>query len=462
MSTEHTINKVPPNSLEIEQTVLGSCILEKEGCKIACELLNERVFYYNKNLLIFKAIKHLYISKMPVDVLTLSQELIRTKQLNEVGGAYEISQLTTNVASSYNIEAHCRILLQMFFKRELIRLSVLLNKESYDSFSDPFDLIDNLKKEIKKIESLIVTNEIIDNNKVIDTVVENIKMASENGGVTGFSTGIKSLDFGIMGLRPQLKYVIAALPGEGKSSLLQTIAVNLTHSQGLPGIIFSLEVPRELFMMGCISKILNIPNISIQNGTVSAHDIHQIKALRDTLFTKSLIIDDRGGIGPDQMWPTLRRLKESHDIKWFAVDYLGIEKLRGSEHKGKNEEQILNYITAEHKIMCKELDLVGFELVQFTKETRRREGARPTIGDLKGSAGIEANADVIVLIYRPEVHGLSEYKALTNTQGFAELMIVKNRFGPLKDLLTKYESEYTRFTNHESAGNEFVYEHKPF
>ncbi len=455
MSAE-TIGKLPPHAIDIEKIVLGAAMLEKEGCKIALELLTSEIFYHPRHSIVFDAIKSLTSQKSPVDIVTVTRELMRLKQLEEAGGAYEVSNLPANVASSENTETHCRILLQLFFKRELIRLSVTLNKQGYDQWSDPFDMIDGLKKSIKNIESHIVTNSVADNNVIIDTVLENIEQASNNGGIIGASTGIKSFDLGIMGLRKQLKYVFAALPGEGKTALVQTIAVNLTHTQGLPGVMFSLEVPKEMFMMGCISKILNIPNHLMQTGQLTDWEKHQIKCLKNTLFTKTLIIDDRGGIGPDQMWPTLRRLKESHNIQWFAVDYLGIESLRGAEHRGKSSEQILDYITKEHKIMCKELDLIGFELVQFTKETRKREGAVPHIGDLKGSAGIEANADVIVLIYRPEMHGIKEYKGLPDTHGFAELKIVKNRFGPpTKDLITKYEGHYTRFSDHE-AGNEFV------
>lgn len=459
------IGKIPPNNIEIEKAILGAALLENQGCKIACELLTDQVFYLRSNSIIFNAIKTLYDAKQPVDILTITQELKKIGELVNVGGAYEVTLLTSRVASATNIEIHCRIILQLFFKRELIRISSELHKDGYDDFSDVFDVLNGLKKKIKDIESYIITNKVADNNIIIDTILENIEEASKNGGITGYSTGIKSFDLGIMGLRPQLKYVFGALPGEGKSSLLQTLAVNLTHIQGIPGVVFSLEVPKEMFMTACISKILNIPNDDIQKGNLTFDQKNQIKHIKNTLFTNSLIIDDRGGIGPDQMWPTLIKLKESHKIKWFGVDYLGIEKLRGTEHRGKNEEAVLNYITAEHKIMCKELDLFGFELVQFTKETRKREGAKPSIGDLKGSSGIEANADVIVLIYRPELHGIMEYKGLTDTTGFAELIIAKNRFGPIKNLITKYEGAYTKFSEH-NVGNEFVaapiYQHNPF
>lgn len=447
-------NKVPPNDQDLEVLVLGSCLLEKEGCKKALELLHEDVFYNDGNSIVFKAIKNIDSKKDPVDIMTITRELMRTKGLNSIGGAHRISTLTNSVASASNIETHCRILLQLYFKRELIKISGEMIKRGYDDFHDVFDMIDFLKKKIKDLESNIVSDAVVDNNQVIDQVLIDIEDAASKNGITGLSTGLKSLDIGIMGLKKKFKYLIAAQAGEGKTALAKTIAVNLSHVQGKPGVFFSLEVTREMFMIGCISEILSIPNQFIQTGQISEIDKSRIRALKNTLFTNALIIDDRGGLSPEEINITLKKLKESHKIEWFVIDYINLQKIKGKESKGKSKEERVAEIVNENKNMAKEHDLICIELAQFTKEISKREGGRPHIGDLKDTGALEQSSDVVILVYRPENHDLPDYHGL-DSAGLAELIIAKNKWGKKKDLLATYEGEYTKFSDH-SAGNEFV------
>ncbi len=453
MST-NIIGKVPPSNLDIEKAVLGAALVEKEGCKIICELLTDSVFYSDKHAVIFRAIKSINDKKEPVDILTIASELKRLKQLEGLGGPYAISELAGAVSSSVNTETHCRMLLGLYFKREQIRMSTWLNKEAYDDFTDPFDIIDDLKKKIKEIESYIVSNKIADNNVIIDTVLENSENASKNGGIIGYSTGIKALDLALMGLRKKLKYLIAAQSKVGKSALAKNIAVFLSHRLGIPGVFFSLEVTADMFMLGCISEILEIPNQLIQSGQITSEEKRRIAELKNTLFTRSLIIDDRGGLSPDEIWATLRKLKESHNIQWFCVDYINLMRLKGKEHKGKTKEEKMAEIVNENKNMAKELDLICIELAQFTKEISKRAGGKPNLGDLKDSAALEQSADVIILIHRPEVHGETEYRGM-DTMGLAELIIAKNKYGPTKNLAAKFVSHYTKFKDHD-MGTEWV------
>ncbi len=448
------VGRVPPSSQEIEEVVLGAALLEKEGCKILCELLIPAVFYNGHHATIFASIKTLHDSKVPVDILTLTQEMTRIGEIKNVGGAYKISQLTNKVASAENIETHCRILLQFYFKREIIRISSELIKEGYDDFSDSFDLIDKAKKELKNIESLLSTNKIADNNQIIDTVLSNIEEAATKGGITGLSTGMKNLDYAIMGLRKKFKYLISAQAGEGKTSIAKSIAVHLSHRLGIPGVFFTLEVTEDMFMTGCLSEILQIPNQKIQTGQLTDFEKHEIKCVKDSLFTKSLIIDDRGGLSPNDIRSTLRKLKESHKIEWFVVDYINLQQLKGNDNKNKSKEEKVAEIVNENKNMAKEFDLVCIELSQLTKEISRREGGRPQIGDLKDSSALEQSADVVILVYRPENHGLTEYNG-QDTMGLAELIIAKNKWGPKKNIVAKYKAEFTQFLDHEE-GREFV------
>lgn len=457
----NTTGKVPPSSPDYEETVLGEMLIDSDACKIACELLTDKVFYVRKFATIFKAIKDLHDKKTSVDLLTVTHELKRIYELDNIGGAYFISQLTNKVATGANIEIHCRIILQQFFKREIIRISGVSMNLAYDSFTDCFDLLDELKKQLKTVEGYIKTNKIKDSNSVIDEVMENITKAMMGSGITGFSTGITTLDEAIMGLRKKMKYLIAAQSGEGKSGLAKTIAVHLSHRLGIPGIVFSLEVTSDMFMVGCIAEILNIPNQRIQSGDVTDVECQSILNLKNTLFTRSLIIDDRGGLSPDEIKVTLRKYVESHNIGWFIVDYINLQKLKGKQWNKASKEERIAEIVNENKNMAKEFDLVCIELAQFTKEISKREGGKPMIGDLKDSAALEQSADVIMLIYRPEAHGITpDYRGVA-TEGLGEIIIAKNKYGAKKNLLVKFEPELLKFSDHK-AGKEWVAGTDPF
>jgi len=203
------IGKLPPQSIPIEEAVLGAAMLEAEGFKTASTLLAPDAFYKGAHSIIFKAMVDIASRKEPVDILTITQELRKTKELDLVGGAYYIVTLTNSVASSSNTEYHCRILLQMYYRRKLIAIAADVANKSYDDFFDVFDTIDEIKKELKAIEGNIGTDKIVSNDEIISEVIVDIKNASSNGGVIGLSTGMVNLDHALMGLRGGLKYVVA-------------------------------------------------------------------------------------------------------------------------------------------------------------------------------------------------------------------------------------------------------------
>lgn len=442
------VGKIQPHSIDIEETVLGSLMIEKDTLAIALNLLKVEVFYARVHQTIFNAITRIHSRKEPVDILTVVNELKKLKEIDNIGGAYYITQLTNRVGDTTNIEYHCAILLQHYFKRELIRISTYSIKKAYDEYTDIFDLKEKIVNEIKNIDSFIQSHSITNNNDTIDNVLSDVKLSKSKGGIIGYSTGIKNLDWVIMGLKPKFKYTIAALSGEGKTSLAKAIGINLAYQQNVPGVFFSLEVTKEMLMLVCISEILQIPNQLLQRGDISEHDEKRIKELKNTLFSTNFLIDDRGGLSPQEMRSTLIKLKEKYNIKWFIIDYLGLEKLKGNQHKGKTKEAIISDITIENKNIAKELDLICIELCQLNKEGSKRSSPRPFLSDIRDSGMIEASADVVLFLFRPEKHNM---QVDGGEIGHSELIVAKNRFGPLKTVAAKYKAEYTQFINNDDG-----------
>jgi replicative DNA helicase len=438
--------RVRPNSVELEKAVLGVALLEKDGCDIVIDLLSQEVFYDERNGIIFRAIKEIHSRKEPVDILTATQELKKLKLLDSVGGAYEITSLTSRVSSSANTEHHCRILLQLFFKRSLIDIGKLTIDQGYDEFYDAFDSIDNVRKMLKHIESFLRSNAILNINDDIEAVIQKSEHAAIHKGIMGLASGIVSLDNAVGGFEYGLKYEIIADSSIGKSTLAKCICLNFAHKLDIPGVYFSYEVPRVQVVRNCISDILDISTEDIKKGKLSEADKIKMRSLKDTLFTKNFIIYDDPTLDTNDIRSILRKLKETHGARWFVIDYLGLMKLKGKEWKGKTDEAIIAEITAETKRIAKELDMICIELCQVTKETGKRTNFRPHIGDAKGSQAIAANADTVILIYRPEHYGIKTYWGIS-TSGKAELIIAKQRDGRLSNPLVDFIGEYNRFSD---------------
>lgn len=443
---------LPPQATDLEEVILGACLLESEIFKEVVLILTPKMFYKENHRIVFEAMQLTYSKGHQIDLLTINQALKAVGKLDAIGGPFAITEFTNRVASSANTISHCRIIQQQYFRREVIIMSMRAIENSYDEFNDIIDIMTNLRSEIANMQLALSSDKIIGNVEIIDNVVEQIKEAANNGGIVGISTGMKSLDLGIMGLRRGLKYVFAALPGEGKTSLAKSICLNMADKSNIPGVFFSLEMTKEQLMMACISEMLQIPNTDIQKGRITPEQFLKIEELKTTFFAKNFIIDDRGGLDPIRdIRPTISRLVDKFNIQWFVIDYLGLCKLKGNDNRGKTTEDTISIITSEIKNICKEFNLIGIEISQFSREQSKRTNDRPKLTDLKGSAAIEANADVVLFPYRPEYRGQKEHGDGSSTKGFAELIIAKNRFGKIQSLAAKYHGSTTSFTDHEEG-----------
>lgn len=459
------IGKIQPHAIDLEEAVLGAIMLEKDAAATTMQLLTIDVFYLDKHKQIFKAINNLFDKKETADILTVTNELKRLKQLDAIGGAYYVTQLTNRIASAANIDTHCRILLQHFFKREQIRISTEVLKQAYDPYVDVFDTKENAISAFKNIGSFIQSNAAVNNNQTIDEVVLDLGKARGNSGILGSSTGIKNLDLAISGLIPTCTYVIAGESGMGKTSLVKGICINLSHVQGKAGIFFSMDASKQTLMRVCISEILQISNEVIKSGNVSAADIARIMDLKKSTFLENFLVVDKPGLSPDNMRNIITKENESRTarglspISWIAIDYLRLMRLKGKQHAGKNLDAVLSEITTDLKNIAKEFNIVVLELAQLNKENKKRSNPRPILSDIRDSNSIEANADVVLFPYRPEKVGVSIGDSEEDT-GHTELIIAKNREGPLKVVPAIYRHQFTQFVN-DDEGKELNVKYNP-
>lgn len=441
-------NKLLPHDLSIEKIVLGNILTENASNFIG--ELSVDSFYDLRYQMIFQTMEKLVKEKKPVDTLTVVNQLKADGNLDIVGGAYEISKIGSEAGQFLNTEYYCKLLLQLQFRRNIINIGRSMQEKAYTEGNDIFDLMDNSVKEIREIEKGIVKTGFTSSSEIIENVVQQIDEAGEKQ-IIGYFTGMKNLDHVLMGLRKKKKYLIAARPGVGKTSLAKGICINLAMKQNVPGVFFSLEMPKEDLMMSCISEILQIPNDILQKGKISAHDRANIQHLKETIFTKNFIIIDESSLDPFEIRRILIRLIETHGVEWFAIDYIGLQRLKGKEYKSMTKEQRVSEIVSENKITCKELNLVGIELSQLNRDVERRGDYRPKLSDLRDSGEVEAAADVIIFPYRPDYHGIKELSPGISSEGFAEFIIAKNRFGPTKSIAGMYKGPFTQFVDHNEA-----------
>lgn len=445
-------NKLMPNDKDLEESVLGSIMLFSENSKSCTEILHNDVFYHSVNKKIYKAIESLIEQKINIDMISVVSELKKMKQLESIGGAYFISTLVNKVTTSVNAEYHCRILLQYYYSRCVINLGHKMQIDAFDPANDIFDTITNVENTIKQIRSGTEPNVIKTNNEIIEEVITEIEMAANNKGIIGLSSGLPNLDHAVMGFQGGCKYVIAARPSVGKSSLAKTICIHFANVEKKKGIFFSMEMTPQKLMVSIIAEMLSIDNSLLKSGKITQEQKEQIRSLKNTFFSDNFIIEEKPALSPDKIRSRINKEMERGKVHWIAIDYLGLMKLPGNSSKNMSKEQIISDITAELKTIAKEYNIPVIELSQLSRETEKRSDFRPKLSDLKDSGAIEANADTVILVYRPEYHGIKHLSSNgPSSEGFAELIIAKNRDGRCMSIAAKFEGKYTAFKNHESG-----------
>lgn len=453
--------RVPPQAVDLEEAVLGAMLLEQIALSNVIDILKEDVFYKEAHQKIFAAILSLFANSQPVDILTVTQELKKQGNLELVGGAYYVSQLTNRVASAANVEFHARIVLQKFLQRQLIRISSEIIKDCYEDTSDVFDILDRAERELFAVSE---TNLRRSYNKMIDLVEEAVSQienaARQDGNLSGVPSGFTGIDRITAGWQKSDLIIMAARPGMGKTAFVLTMARNIAVNYKRPIAVFSLEMSGVQLVTRLIASETELEADKLKRGKLEQYEWQQLHARIANLTDAPLYIDDTPALSIFELRAKCRRLKAQHNIQMVVVDYLQL-MTSGTENRGNREQEISN-ISRSMKSLAKELEIPIIALSQLSRAVETRAGSkRPILSDLRESGAIEQDADMVLFIYRPEYYQFHEDEQGRSTEGLAQIIVAKHRNGSLGDVNLRFISKYARFTDYEDSGYEPVGTLKP-
>lgn len=443
--TEQSLNmgKLPPQAIDMEEAVLGALMLDGESYDVVKSFLEPQHFYKPCNSLIYNAIIEVYKKGNPIDILSVTLQLKSSKELESVGGPYEITILTNRIGSATNIEYHARIVYSMFLRREVIRISQLNMNDAYDDGCDVVDLINTNVKQFRDIENKIIDEgESIGIDKIIEQTYALMAKAKANDGILGHKIMIETVDDMLCGLQPGNVTVIAARPGMGKSALVKTVFVNLAK-QKIKVKLFSLEVKATKFMMNIMSDILETNNKNVFTGNLNSEQrtkltekLEEIKSYMD--------LDDKSGI-TIQYFEKKAKQAVKDGCQVLMIDYIQLMNVLAADADSRNTNQVVSFLTKNIKRIAADLNVPIIELSQLSREVEKRADKRPILADLRDSGSIEQDAENVLFIHRPEYYGTLTDKKGNDLRGLAEIIIAKNRNGKLGRAVVKFTPQYTKF-----------------
>ncbi len=436
------IGRLPPQAPDLEDAVLGACMLESHALPIVSTILKPESFYKEVNFHIYTAIKQVAARSEPVDIMTVTEELKRIGKLQIVGGAYYITNLTSRVASAGNVEFHARIIQQKYIARELIRIGTEMTTSGYDDAADIFDIIDESKKQISEINDEAVQDKVVNTESIFDDTLNAIKNAKKVGSL-GIKTPFRQINLAIFGLQVGFVYVIAARPRIGKSALMKSIILHCVLNN-IKCKVFSLEMKATQLMNGFLTEAAQVDNQRFSLGDITDQEWSRIEGLRSRLVPY-LEIDDKAAITIQYLESKVRKfVKQGGQL--IAIDYLQLMKLTKEDARGKLREGEIAFLTGNIKRIAKEYNIPVIELSQLSRDVEKRAGdKRPQLSDLRESGAIEQDAEVIIFIQRPEADGIQELND-NPTAGIAKLILAKNRFGPCIDVKVAFTANITRYS----------------
>lgn len=446
--------KLPPQNTDLEEVILGACLLEaNEIFNTVYEIIFPDVFYKENHKKIFEAMINLHRSNSPIDILTVVAELRKMSSLDMVGGPYAIGMLTNRVSSSLNTEYHCRVILQKYMARELIRISSLAIASAYDEETDIIDEIEATEKKIAGISEGFGKDGTQSIFQVAETELKRIRENIGKTKVSGIPYPLKELNEQTGGMQEGEMIIIAGRPGMGKSALSLDILIHAAKS-GFPCALFNLEMMNREIMQRFISKKTYIQIRDLKSLNLSERDIYEISTATQSFTDTQIYLSD----DPVSTLPTLRRaarkLVREKGVKLIIVDYL---QLMSDKTPGRTRENEVSEISRAIKLLAKELKLPIIALSQLSRNVEQRGGdKRPMLSDLRESGALEQEADVIMFVYRPELYGheriMTDLGEVESTNK-AWIDIAKNRNGGLTQTLVNFHKSTTTFSDFESLND---------
>jgi replicative DNA helicase len=445
--SEEAALKIPPQNIEAEQSVLGGILIEPEALSRILEILQEDDFYREGHRKIFSAMVALYQKGTPVDLITLTESLLTRQNLEGIGGASYLTSLADAIPSAVNIEVYARIVREKAILRRLINVTTEIASKSYLFSGEVEDILDQAEKSIFEITAAKITPHIYPLSEVIKDSFQTIEALYERKErISGVPTGFTKLDQMTSGFQPSDLIIIAGRPSMGKTAFALDIARNAATLAEIPAVIFSLEMSRQQLAIRMLCSEARVDSYKLRSGFIGERDWPRLTNAAGILSEAPIYIDDSPALTVLQMRAKARRLKSEKGLGLAVVDYLQLMSGRGGSDR---REQEISEISRSLKALAKELNIPVVALSQLNRKVEDRTDRRPFMADLRESGAIEQDADVILFIYRDEM-----YDENSKQKGTAEVIIGKQRNGPVGKITLAFIDQYTRFENLAGANGE--------
>lgn len=440
-TSDFAIDRLPPQDIEAEKAVLGSMLLEESAISSAIEIIDGDSFYKDSHKKIFSAILQLFSAYKPVDVLTLCDELKKNGSLDAAGGASYVAGLTTVVPTAAHVLHYAKIVKEKAILRHLITAATEIVQESFSAQEDASVLLDKAERMIFEIATKKIEGNVTSLKDMIKDAIETIDaLYQKKGYITGYSTGFDELDRMTSGFQPSELIIIAGRPSMGKSALMCSIAENVGIVGRYPMAIFSLEMSKEHLVQRFLCSHARVSAQSVRSGFLTQSDWPKLTSAAGKLSDAPIFIDDTPGISVLELRAKARRLKAQHDIKVIFLDYL---QLMQAHRTTENRQQEISEISRSLKALAREIDVPVVAVSQLSRAPERREDYRPRLSDLRESGAIEQDADLVMLLFREEYYNPQD----DAQRGLAEVIIAKQRNGPVGSIKLAFIKEYMRFEN---------------
>lgn len=432
--------KVPPHSSEAEQAVLASALIDDTAVEKVLNLLHNDDFYYEANKEIFDTIKSVHLQNIPVDAVTVSEELKKREKIDYVGGFEYLAQLTENIITSKNVTAYCNIIKEKATLRKLIQASNEIIEKGYKENDEVQKIIELAETRIFAISQNRNINSFTEIKDVLLEVFNQLEERAMNkGSLTGITTGYDDLDRMTSGLQRSDLVLLAARPSMGKTALALNIAMNAVKT-GVSVALFSLEMSKEQYVQRIISMESMVESNKLRTGNLNDDDWDRLLSVMSIISNYQVYIDDTASITLFEMMSKCRRLKMEKGLDLIIVDYL---QLMSGGGKNESRQQEISDISRGLKAMARELDCPVMALSQLSRAPELRTDHRPIMSDLRESGAIEQDADVVMMLYRDEYY----HKEESDKKGITEVIITKQRNGPVGTVELAWISQYTKFGN---------------
>ncbi|MBR4264400.1 MAG: replicative DNA helicase [Paludibacteraceae bacterium] len=448
------MGKLPPQAQELEDSVLGAIMIEKDAYGSVADLLRPEVFYKDQNRLVYEAIRALASKDLPIDILSVAEKLKNQGTLDQAGGAVYLADLTRRVASTAHLRYHAQIVAQKATARDLIAMAAQIEEKGFDETQDIEELMQEAEAGIFEISQRSQKRDVTQIDPVIEEAFKRMEKASKNdGSISGIPSGFDALDKITSGWQTPDLIIIAARPAMGKTAFVLSMAKNIAVDRKIPVAIFSLEMSNVQLVNRLIMNVCEIEGEKIKTGKMSKEDTKRLNTKINIMKGAPLYMDDTPSLSIFELRSKARKLVREHGIRMIIIDYLQLMNAQGSSFGSREQE--VSIISRNLKALAKELDIPIIALSQLNRGVESRqgiEGKTPQLSDLRESGAIEQDADMVCFIHRPEYYHLySDEKTGKDLRGLAQIIVAKHRNGATDSIWLRFRGKYAKFQN-ESEG----------